>query len=818
MDRLDILARAVAEYVLGHQKEFTLALLVASVALGLFTAFTLQINADITGLAPQDDQRFLDLIKYTAEKLTSNTLIVVVEGVKQLDHDSIAQELKDLFEGSPHVNRAEAFDNPETLVKYGLLAWGEGTLSDTVRYYESLVKTEPKTLVDFRFWRNTGIALYDLNTYLEELVTKSGIRKYYLLSPDKDMLVMNFSVKKPLSDVRFVSSAVRELKGVSRQFDLKHGTRTLFTGGVMGAYESNEQARKDFTFTSFISIAGVVVVLLIGFGNLFELLIILVGLLMAMAISLGLITLMLRELNIVTTFVNAMLLGLGIDYAMYIVTRIQERFNVDGVSRKSIIEAFVENFRPSFVSMLTTALAFLTMILSPSNAVRQMGISVALGVFVYFTVFNVLVPISHARFIDKFRKRERETYMRLVDILRRSRMLMLLTVTLTLALAGLGVYSIANFSYTASSLIPQNAESVLAQERIAEKFGSVGNSDIVVASADSTELQETLQRLRDEGIISKDFSILTFIQNPEKVAEEKANIYTRMIEITHVPLLELIFKKYGLYESFVSTLDVLKNVTTTQDLFKLMERDIPSLFYTSVDGQQYLLAYVSTDYNLWSPEKFKWFFEKMRDYNVRVYGYSALFYNVIDELLKSTTWVFLFVFLAEFIVLLLDFKKVSSVAGILTLTTLNALAAFGISLLAGIRANFITFIVLPIFLGIGVDSLVELRHSVKYGRESVLKTEKAIVMCVLTTVASFGSFVFARGQLLRDFGFVTSAGLLGTLFIAFFWYLNVIDRRGGLDIIRPNVSKTLRARGLLSRRPDAEPTCNEPDGEQLGGN
>ncbi|ODN31191.1 RND transporter [Fervidobacterium thailandense] len=754
-----------------------LILLVVAAVLGTYALLFLRVNADITGLAPQEDPKFKDLIKYTSEKLTSNTLVVVLTKVKGKDHDKLASELKELFEKTPYVNQAEPFDNPETLVKYGMLSVGGGTVSETVRYYQSLLNVEPKTLIDFRFWRNTGAALHDMNKFLEEVVTKSGIKKYYLLSPDGDLMVMNFSMNKPMSDVKFVSEAVTTLKSIIKSFEQKYGIVIYFTGGVMGTYESNQQATKDFTLTSIISLLGVLFILLVGFGNVLELAFFFFGLLISMAISMGIIAIVLRELNIVTTFVNAMLLGLGIDYAVYIVTRIQERFNLEGVSKESIVHAFAENFRPSFVSMVTTALAFLTMVFSPSNAIKQMGLSVAIGVFIYFTVFNIVMPIAHMKFLDKFKVRQRETYVRFVDFVRRSKLLMNITILGTLVLAAVGTYSILNFSYTASSLVSKNAESVIAQDIVAQKFGQIGSSDVAIAEVGSEELQKTIEKLIEKGLISSAFSILTFVESPEKVTQQRSDIYVRLLEITHIPILELIFRKYGLYESFVSTLDVLKNVTTTEDLFKIMEKDIPSLFYKSIDGKNYLLAYVSLPFDLWQADNFKRFFDSMKALNIRTYGYSALFYEVINELVRSTVLVLGFVFIVELLVLLLDFKKFGKAFTILVLTVLNGLAAFGFTYLLGIRANFITFIVLPIFLGIGVDSLVELEHSVKYGRESIIKTEKAIIICITTTVASFGSFVLARGQLLREFGLVTAAGLIGTLFISIFWYLNTADKK-----------------------------------------
>ncbi|MGC8819835.1 MAG: efflux RND transporter permease subunit [Fervidobacterium sp.] len=772
-------AELYVKFILRHANKVLIFLVIISAFLGIYAAFRLRINADITGLAPKDDQRFQDLIKYTSEKVTSNTLLVAVFGIRKQNPDAIAKDLKELFERSTYVNKAEAFDNPETLVKYGMLSINESSISESVNYYQSLISVEPRTLADFRFWRNLGTTLYDLNNYIEELVKKSGIKKYYLISPDNDLIVMNFSMSKPMSNVRFVTEAVEYLKTESKKIEKKYDVEIKFSGGVMSTYEANKQASKDFTLTTIISIVGIVIILILGFGSLLELFILFTGLIVAMVISLGIIALLLRELNIVTTFVNAMLLGLGIDYAMYIVTRIQERFHVEGVSEESIVKAFVENFRPSFISMLTTALAFFTMLFSPSNAIKQMGISVSIGIAIYFFVFNLIVPVSHQKLLNKFKRRERDTYVRFVDIIRRSKVPYIFTIFATIIFTLFGVYSIMNFSYTTSSLIASNSESQTVADMVSKKFGSVGTSDVVIALPSAQELEKAIADLKKKGIITSDFSILSFIHDPERIAQEKSNIYIQVLQLTHVPILEIIFKKYGLYESFVSTVDVIKNISTTQDLFNLMQKDVPSLFYKDINGKMYLLSYITPSIPIWEGNNVKKFFNSLRNY--RTYGYTALFYNIIEELISSTVWVFGLVFLVELIVLYIDFRNFKKSLNIMLLTVLNALAAFGISYLVGIKTTFITFIVLPIFLGIGVDSLVEIDHSVKFGRESIIKTEKAVIMSILTTVVSFASFLLAGGKLLREFGFVTSAGLVGALFISIFWYLNVIDPRPGIN-------------------------------------
>ena len=65
------------------------------------------------------------MIKYTNEKVTSNTLVIAISSQRD-GFDTLAQNLKELFEKTEYVHQAEAFDNPETLVKYGMLAMSGG--------------------------------------------------------------------------------------------------------------------------------------------------------------------------------------------------------------------------------------------------------------------------------------------------------------------------------------------------------------------------------------------------------------------------------------------------------------------------------------------------------------------------------------------------------------------------------------------------------------------------------------------------------------------------------------------------------------------
>jgi len=57
---------------------------------------------------------------------------------------------------------------------------------------------------------------------------------------------------------------------------------------------------------------------------------------------------------------------------------------------------------------------------------------------------------------------------------------------------------------------------------------------------------------------------------------------------------------------------VIRNISSTEDLFKLMEKDIPSLFYEDIHGKKYLLAFVTPAIEIWAGNNIKTFFESIK--------------------------------------------------------------------------------------------------------------------------------------------------------------------------------------------------------------
>jgi hopanoid biosynthesis associated RND transporter like protein HpnN len=115
--------------------------------------------------------------------------------------------------------------------------------------------------------------------------------------------------------------------------------------------------------------------------------------------------------------------------------------------------------------------------------------------------------------------------------------------------------------------------------------------------------------------------------------------------------------------------------------------------------------------------------------------------------------------------------------------TLAALATAAAAVLAGLPINFANVIVLPLILGIGVDSGIHLVHRHRLGGHGDLletSTSRAVLWSALTTIASFGSLGLASHRGMATLGQLLTLGVAMTLLANLVFLpalLALVDRR-----------------------------------------
>src|SRR5206468_9070055 len=154
--------------------------------------------------------------------------------------------------------------------------------------------------------------------------------------------------------------------------------------------------RHDIIITIFGSIVLVGAVFWFGFNRWLPLIGMGFSLLLCCLVALAAGLLIFRELNMVTVGFCAILIGLGVDFAILIFGRYQQARN-EGADHAQAVEDAVANLgRAVFFGALTTAVGFLALLLSGSAGFTQLGVMIAIGILVagllMTTMFFLFVP------------------------------------------------------------------------------------------------------------------------------------------------------------------------------------------------------------------------------------------------------------------------------------------------------------------------------------------------------------------------------------------------------------------------------------------
>src|SRR5437763_3177062 len=155
----------------------------------------------------------------------------------------------------------------------------------------------------------------------------------------------------------------------------------LVTGRSAYVAEISLSMRYDIVATLFGSVVLVGTIFFIGFRRWLPLLGMGFSLLLSCLVALTFGLLIFRQLSMVSVGFCAILVGLGVDFAILTFGRYQQA-RIDGESHRHGIATSVAKLgRAIFFGALTTAVGFLALILSGSMGFSQLGALIAIGIF-----------------------------------------------------------------------------------------------------------------------------------------------------------------------------------------------------------------------------------------------------------------------------------------------------------------------------------------------------------------------------------------------------------------------------------------------------
>src|SRR5437773_6068077 len=298
-----------------------------------------------------------------------------------------------------------------------------------------------------------------------------------LTSPDRTMrifLVVTNETSTSAFECQRLMRRVNEFRATAGEEWTGASLEILVTGRPAFVSEISLSMRYDVVATLLGSIVLVGAIFFAGFRRWLPLVGMAFCLLLSCLIALTAGQLLFGRLSMVSVAFCAILVGLGVDFAILTIGRYHQA-RADGEPHQQAISTSVAKLgRAVFFGALTTAVGFLALVLSGAMSFSQLGVLIAIGIFVaglfmcsilFLFVRERQAPVRHDWLFDITRKYVRWT-------VRKPAPMLIFSGALLLLLSAVGFSPIPPLHFQAStrSLQPKNIRANRALEEIMHKM------------------------------------------------------------------------------------------------------------------------------------------------------------------------------------------------------------------------------------------------------------------------------------------------------------------------------------------------------------
>ncbi|MEM9223596.1 MAG: MMPL family transporter [Pseudomonadota bacterium] len=206
---------------------------------------------------------------------------------------------------------------------------------------------------------------------------------------------------RPQLDYTELQPAETTLRSISAAIDalpssVGSATAELVTVRVTGEpvlmFEELEAVADGIGLSLGASMVVVVILLVICYGSIRRMLVTLAAIIVALGLALGFASVALGPLNLVSIAFVVPLVGLGLDFAIHVTTRAAELERKGATQRQAFIESGRGIALALGLSAFTTAAAFLSFVGTDFVGMGQVGVIGAVGVLIAFVISVTLVP------------------------------------------------------------------------------------------------------------------------------------------------------------------------------------------------------------------------------------------------------------------------------------------------------------------------------------------------------------------------------------------------------------------------------------------
>lgn len=616
------------------------------------------------------------------------------------------------------------------------------------------------------------------------------------------------------------SQAVDALRALIARARAKHPALQIgLTGLPIMENDEMRASQSSMLAASLVSMAGVALLFVAGFGGVRHALLANLVLLIGMAWSFGYVTLSVGHLNILSVSFTVTLIGIGIDYGVHYVARYLQ-LRGQRLSPQEALVRTASGVGPAILTgAVTTAVAFYCTGMTSFTGVAELGVIAGGGLLLCAAAELFVLPAAIV-LVDRSSWGRRapeplpiESWIQ--PLLRTPRKVLLSTAAFSLVV-GLGVGHLwydhnllnmqpigiesvelerkllteCNQSVWYALSIADSREELLARKQRFLQLPSVERIEEIASliPTDDGSKQHIIARIQRRLAALPERPPVIPVDAPADLGQALAAAQQQLIRdrldppvaqrlaevrdlLRRMPLAEC-YQRLSRFQQHMAgdLLSRLHLLGSMADPTPPSLDDLPAGLVTRFVGKhqgRHLLKIYGKG-NIWDMQALTAFVRDIRSIDPRATGNPLQTYEASLDMKRSYEQAALYALAVIVVVLLVDFRN--PLIALLAALPLGVgmLQLFGLMGLLGIPLNPANMIALPLILGIGVDYGVHILHDYREHPHRRYRmspsTAVAVMVDSLTTVVGFGSLMIASHQGLQSLGRVLTIGVTCCLF------------------------------------------------------
>ncbi len=608
--------------------------------------------------------------------------------------------------------------------------------------------------------------------------------------------------------------SIRVLRQLTADVRSRHPqTKIGLTGLPIIEHDEMQSSEKSMSAATFLSFAGVLAVIIVAFGGFRHGVMAMTALVVGMIWACGCVALTVGHVNVLSIAFGSILFGLGIDYGIYYVARYLQ-LRRDTESTSDALAATVASTGPGVLTgASTSAIAFFAAGFTEFPGVAQLGLIAGGGVLLCWLAQTTVLP-AMIRLVDAdgvMRNLPEPLNLRfwLRPLFAYPRLTLLAAVACTAATA-VGVHYLW-YDYNLLNLQPAGLESVELEHKLFKQTNHSAWFALSIAATPEEVLAKRREFLklasveRVEDAVSK-LPCDCAGKQPiiERIHQKLANLPQEVPQIPVTPLADLDRMLAGRQTMFLSMPEAAQATDGLRQLREMLRSippeeydrrireyqqgmaadllarlrtlqaastpeppqvsDLPESVVSRFVGRsgRYLMQ-VYSKANIWEVGPMGQFVKDVRSVDPEATGNPLQVYEAAWQMKRSFEEAACYALLMIVPVVLVDFRSLNHTLLAALPMAVGLLQTLGLMGLLDIPLNPANMIVLPLTLGIGMESGINLLHELRCQRGRYRGPGNAVMVAVvvnsLTTMVGFGALMIANHQGLQSLGRVLTISM-----------------------------------------------------------